>query len=81
LLNALCGEAAQVFKLFKVFLSCTHCAASPNMLLQTHGAVKPHLLIRQIQPFHLHVRRFAPHCEAPKALELRSNFQVFLQAP
>jgi hypothetical protein len=27
-----------------------------------HGAAKPHLLVRQIQPFHLHVRRFAPHC-------------------
>jgi hypothetical protein len=27
-----------------------------------HGAAKPHLLVRQIQPFHLHVRRFASHC-------------------
>jgi hypothetical protein len=27
-----------------------------------HGAAKPHLLVRQIQPFHLHVRREAPHC-------------------
>jgi hypothetical protein len=27
-----------------------------------HVELFPHLLVRQIQPFHLHVRRFAPHC-------------------
>jgi hypothetical protein len=31
----------------------------------------PHLLVRQIQPFHLHVLRFAPHCAAKPHLLVR----------
>jgi hypothetical protein len=47
-----------------------HGAAKPH-----HGAAKPHLLVRQFQPFHLHVRRFAPHC-AYLLFRLKSTCQL-----